>query len=63
MRIYASDKDGSDPLPNEATLADKEIANDAVLYVVFRQGGKEDVDDADDDCWEGIAIETGEMEG
>ena len=66
MRIYASDKDGSDPLPNAATLADHEIANDAVLYVVFRKPGKEDVEDAtadaDDDCWEGIAIETGEME-
>lgn len=66
MRIYASDKEGSDPLPNAATLADHEIANDAVLYVVFRKPGKEDVEDAtadaDDDCWEGIAIETGEME-
>ena len=69
MRIYATDtKEGSSqqPLPNEATLADHEIANDAVLYVVFRKAGKEDVEDAtadaDDDCWEAIDIETGEME-
>ena len=69
MRIYATDtKEGSSqqPLPNEATLADHEIANDAVLYVVFRKEGKEDVEDAtadaDDDCWEAIDIETGEME-
>ena len=67
MRIYSSDaKEGSQPLPNEATLADHEIANDAVLYVVFRKAGKEDVEDAtadaDDDCWEAIEIETGEME-
>jgi hypothetical protein len=66
MRIYATDKDGSDPLPNTATLADHEIANDAILYVVFRRAGKEDVEDAtadaDDDCWEAIEVETGEME-
>ena len=69
MRIYATDaKEGSSQpaLPNEATLADHEIANDAVLYVVFRKAGKEDVEDAtadaDDDCWEAIDIETGEME-
>ena len=59
MRIYASDaKEGSQPLPDSATLADHEIANDAVLYVVFRKAGNED----DDDCWETIEIETGEME-
>ena len=67
MRIYSSDaKEGSQPLPDTATLADHEIANDAVLYVVFRKAGKEDVEDAtadaDDDCWEAIEIETGEME-
>lgn len=62
MRIYASDaKEGSQPLPDSATLADHEIANDAVLYVVFRKAGKEDAED-DDDCWETIEIETGEME-
>lgn len=60
MRLHLNDK-GADPLPDSATIADHEIANDAVLYVVFRKAGKEDADDAEDedDCWEPIDIVSG----
>uniref|UniRef100_A0A6S9B284 Ubiquitin-like domain-containing protein n=1 Tax=Ditylum brightwellii TaxID=49249 RepID=A0A6S9B284_9STRA len=68
MRLYlsstTSSKDSppiptpsSPPLPDSATLADHDVKNDAILFVVFRKPEMSEDDDDDGElCWEDVEL-------